>query len=232
MVTDQDKIWLSQHYSELTSNNTGVSGAIEFAATYNEQTHRFQIIEDDIFDEVGGVKLNGSFKINIQERVDKRFSDLPALYVENIDTIMDRHFSQIDKSACLCSPLEENEFLFPTFQFQPFLEQLVIPFLYGQLYFTNKKHWPWQDLAHGGSGLLESYFRLSEPNKAEECVQRLSHVADWEQIKRALMQKSEVKGHTPCFCPKKDHIRRCHPDAWKGIQKLKGDIKALGIKVY
>jgi hypothetical protein len=116
MVTDQDKIWLSQHYSELTTNNTGVSGAIEFAATYNEQTHRFQILEDDIIDEVGGVKLSGSFKISIQERVDKRFSDLPALYVENIDTTMDRHFSQFDKSACLCSPLEENEFLFPTFQ--------------------------------------------------------------------------------------------------------------------
>jgi hypothetical protein len=191
----------------------------------------FKFLKKIYVTKFGGVKLNGSFKINVEERSDKAFSDLPALYVENVDTSMDRHFSQRDKSGCLCSPLEENEFLFPTFRFQPFIEELIIPFLYGQLYFTSKRRWPWQDLAHGGSGLLESYFRLADPSKAKECIQRLSHVADWVQIKRVLMQKSEIKGHTPCFCPQKDYIRRCHPEAWKGIQKLRYDIKEFGLNI-
>jgi hypothetical protein len=98
----------------------------------------FKFLKKIYVTKFGGVKLNGSFKINVEERSDKAFSDLPALYVENVDTSMDRHFSQRDKSGCLCSPLEENEFLFPTFRFQPFIEELIIPFLYGQLYFTSK----------------------------------------------------------------------------------------------
>jgi hypothetical protein len=52
MVSDQDKIWLSRRYPGLTTNDKGVSGVIEFAATYNEEIHRFQILEENICDEV------------------------------------------------------------------------------------------------------------------------------------------------------------------------------------
>ena len=68
--------------------------------------------------------------------------------------------------------------------------------------------------------------------KAQECVQKLSlDRAAWPRIKLALIQKSNIKGHTPCFCPNMDHIRRCHPNAWKGIRQLKQDVKEHGVNI-
>lgn len=232
MISENDKIWLSEKYPKLVTNDKGIDGIIEFSATYNFETNRFLILEKDTVNEVGGVMLSGIFTIHIQERVQKIFSNLPALYIENIDTSMDRHFNQTDKTGCLCSPLEEEEFLFPSFHFKLFFEQLVIPFLYGQLFYSINKHWPWSEYGHGSTGLFESYFRIADPNKAGECIEKLSKNIDWKKIKSLLIQKTDVKGHTPCFCAAKDHIRRCHPYAWKGIQQLKYDIKSLGIKIH
>ncbi len=68
---------------------------------------------------------------------------------------------------------------------------------------------------------------------AQDCLDKLSKQdkQTWERVQAALQQKSEIKGHTPCFCPKMDHIRRCHPNAWKGILKLREDIKNQNIVI-
>lgn len=231
MINDFDRQWIAQKYPGLVITDEDISGVVEFTATYNKALNSFQILEKDTIDEIGGIKLSGRYKILIQDKEKRAFSSLPALFVSGVDPIMDRHFNQTDKSGCLCSPLEETKFLNPEFQFIPFFEQLVIPFLYGQVFYTLEKHWPWVDYAHGTTGLLESYFRLGTPQKAQECIEKLSKSTDWERIKSLLNQTSEIKGHTFCFCPIKDQIRRCHRDAWQGIRVLRKDIKDLGIAI-
>lgn len=231
MTNDFDKQWLAQKYPGLAITDEEISGFVEFTATYNREQNSFLILEKDTIDTIGGIKLSGRYKIQIQDKGKRTFSSLPAVYVSGVDHITDRHFNQTDKSGCLCSPLEEGRFLNPEFQFILFFEQLVLPFLYGQVFYTLEKHWPWVDYAHGSTGLLESYFRMVNPQRAHECIEKLSKSPDWLRIKSLLNQKSEIKGHTFCFCPSKDQIRRCHHDAWQGIRLLRKDIKDLGITI-
>jgi hypothetical protein len=190
------------------------------------------ILAKDVVDEVGGLALSGRFRIRIEERSDKDISALPAVHVEELETITDRHFGQKDKSACLCSPFEEDEFLEPEFQFRAFLEQLVIPFLYGQIFYSKNRCWPWSEYEHGATGLLQAYSEIGDQAKAADCIRRLAQYADvWPRIREALQQKPYVKGHTPCFCFKKDQIRRCHPSALRGALRLQHDVRALAITV-
>jgi len=229
MINTEDEQWLRSTYPGLIPSAKGVEGRIQFKATYNSQSGHFLILSDDVIDEVGGLALSGSFTIRMEPQNHKSPFALPALYVEGLETDLDRHFIQTDKSACLCSPFEEDDFLQPEFKFKQYLEQLVIPFLYGQLFYSTHQHWPWPDYAHGATGLLESYSKIGYPNKTQEVLKILMQFSIWPQIKKALQHKPHIKGHTPCFCTKMDQIRRCHPKALQGALRLQQDILTLGI---
>jgi len=222
MLTEQGKIWLSEEFPKLRVGTDGISGSIAFVATYNKQIGKFLRIKNSTNDTVGGVRLSGNFTISIKQRTDLSNSSLPILHVDGVDCIPDRHFNQTDKGACLCSPLEEDRFLLPQFEFEQYMEKLVVPFLYGQLFFNIEGRWPWSEYAHGAVGLLESYFKNPTHLKARECLQKLSRdLKAWREIKPILLQRSDIKGHTPCFCVKADKIRRCHLDALEGLRLLK-----------
>jgi hypothetical protein len=231
MLKESDEEWLRSKYPALIPVGNTVTGTIHFRASYSQQTNLFLILGDQVPDQPGGVALSGAFQIRIEERRDKSTSQLPAFYVQGVDPTPERHFNCGDQSACLCSPLEEREFLEPEFQFSVFLEQLVIPFLYGQLFYCSKGSWPWTEYAHGATGILEAYSKILERNRAEECLRQLARDMNWARIRSALQQQPYIKGHTPCFCTRKDAIRRCHPDALKGARRLQRDLQALGISV-
>jgi hypothetical protein len=232
VLKNADREWLSNAYPALVCNADGVSGNVAFTATYNHQLDRFLLLTNGVIDSVGGALLSGEFTIRIAERSDRTISALPAVFVDGVDPIADRHFSQIDKSACLCSPLEETEFLEPKFEFIRFVEQLVIPFLYGQVFYTRHGSWPWEEYAHGSVGLLEAYANAHEPARAMDCLRLLAQDANaWAKVKAALQQKPHFKGHTPCLCPKGDHIRRCHPRAWRGALQLQQDVRTFAISL-
>jgi len=230
MLRPSDEQWLRDAHPDLTPTENGVTGKIEFVATYSDQTNKFLILGDGGTDH-GGVTLSCSFEIRLEARGDKSISQLPALYIQGVDPTADRHFSQRDSSACLCSPFDEADFVQPEFEFKPFLERLVVPFLYGQAFYSSHGHWPWSEYAHGATGILEAYLQLRDQNLAQECLQRLAQDREWPRIHSALRQRPWIRGHTPCFCEKKDQIRRCHPDALKGVLRLQQDLRALGIPI-
>ena len=223
MLTANDKAWLRKKHPGLKHNHGEVSGRISFTAAYNPQIGQFFILESN--DVVDGDRLSGVFDVTIRERTDNTWSRLPALFVKGVEPAADRHFNQLDYSACLCSPLDEDEFLPPNFQFSLFLERLVVPFLYGQLFYSENGRWPWPDYPHGAAGLFESYLKNKDSSKARELLQKLTHDKKWSAIKRALQQRPYVKGHTLCFCEKENLIRQCHPDALEGIRQLRLDIQ-------
>ena len=231
MLPESDEQWLHDNHPGLIPAEHGIAGTIELAASYSEESHTFFIRSDGVPAQAGAVVLSGSFEIRIDERSNTSVSRLPALYVQGVDPTDDRHFNQKDKSACLCVPFEEDEFFQPEFQFRLFLERLVIPFLYGQIFYSSRGHWPWTEYAHGATGILEAYSNIRDQNRATECVNLLAQDWAWPRIKSALRQSPQIKGHTPCFCPKMDHIRRCHPGALKGALCLQRDIEALGLPI-
>lgn len=226
LLRPEDEKWLYEAHPGLTMTNAGIIGAIEFEASYDEGRNLFWTHSEAGADGVHGTALTGKFNIRIEDRASKVFSALPALFVEEIEPLSDRHFGA-DKSACLCSPLEEDEFLTPSFQLRAFVERLVIPFLYGQLFYSLHHRWPWPEYAHFATGLLESYGQHPDPAKIESLLKTLAkHYDTWPAIRAALHQKDYIKGHTPCFCSQKDQMRRCHPNALRGIQQLQRDIRA------
>lgn len=233
MLTEGDKQWLAENYPDLSvESDNRVSGEVSFVATYNAETGRFLQITPGVIDGVGGLQLSGTFRIAIAERITTPHSRLPALTVEEVDTLPDRHFNQSDLSACMCNPLEEDEYLAPTFDFQRYFKELVIPFLYGQLYYSQEKRWPWFDYAHGGVGTIEAFSKNPMPAKAEECIGIISReIRLWALVKPLLLQSSDIKGHTPCPCPKRDHLRRCHPVALTGLRLLREAVKTHRIQL-
>lgn len=219
LLNEEDKEWLSKNYPSLKVTAEEVTGVIEFTGTYSKEKNEF------FLDGGEGVRLNGSFDIRIRERTKPTVSKLPALYVEGVDLVASRHFSP-DRSACLCGVAEEGEFLSSQFQFIPFLEQLVIPFLYGQVFYSENGRWPWSEYSHGGLGILESYGKSSEPRKIKACLDALFlDVSVWPRVRVELSRKGDIKGSLLCFCSASSHMRKCHPDALQGVRQLKSDIR-------
>jgi hypothetical protein len=231
MLQPGDEEWLREKHPGLTVTGEILRGSIEFKAGYDAKVNKFFSIEEGATASTDAVILSGAFKIRIEPRADRSTSRLPALHVDEIEPAADRHFNPVDKSACLCSPFEEDEFLQPELHFPVFLEQLVIPFLYGQVYFSSYGRWPWAEYAHGATGVLEAYAKLRDQNHAEECLRLLSQDPVWPLIRSALRQKPHLKGHSPCFCSSGDKFRRCHPAALKGALQLQRDLNALGIVI-
>lgn len=228
MLTEEDKIWLSKNYPNLIySNEDGISGNLVLNATYNKELNRFLILGDNVDNTIGGLQLTGTFNIKVKKTKDKTLSLLPSLYIESVEVIANRHINQnSDHRACLCSPFIENQYLTPVFSFKKYFEKLVIPFLYGQIFYDKEKRWPWDDLSHGSIGLLESYYKINDSSKAKECLERLpKDLQNWSRIKELLLQKNFIKGHTLCLCGKENKIRNCHIDAWKGTELLRQNIK-------
>lgn len=230
MITTKE--WLTNNFPDLVADDGGISGRVTVRASYNHKNKSFKILEEIGHEDGDEIVIQENFDIEIKNRPDSITSVLPALIVKGIETIPDRHFNQSDKSACLCSPLEEDEFIYPDFALQKFMIKLVVPFLYAQAYYTKYGKWPWFGYSHGAIGVLESYLKINVSTKAQECIKVLSRDrVMWSNIKNLLLNKSKIKGHTLCICVKRDHSRRCHPDAMAGLSQLIKDIQNQKISI-
>jgi len=226
MIGKEDENWLGDHYPELHVTKDGVSGTIEFRATYDQDADYFVVLPRGQVGNVSGAVLSCKYDIEIVDRPTRATSELPALYVVGLPAVGERHFES-NGVACLCSPFEEEEFLQPTFQLRPYFEKLVIPYLYAQEFVTRYGRWPWGEYAHGATGLLQSYANIAL-DETGRCLGKLATTNDWNKVK-ALLQQNRIGGHTPCLCPKGDHFRRCHKRAWEGLQRLHQAIREQGL---
>ena len=215
-------------YPGLALVDGAVTGTIGFTASYDREQNRFVILRQSDGEPDKAVTLSGLFEIRIEERTDKSVSRLPAVFVPQVEPIPARHFGA-DKSACLCSPFEEDDFLTPEFQWSTFLDQLVIPFLYSQVFYTAQGRWPWAEYAHCETGILEAYGKLQDQSKAEQCLRMLSRYSSWPALRSGLVHKPFFPGHTRCFCGQQKAIRRCHRQALDGALRLQKDARALGL---
>lgn len=226
MLTKNDFKWLAATYPDLTPNADGkqVRGTIQFIGAYEKEQDKFTLVETGDPTTPEGVVLYGEYKVVIQENGDP--GKLPKLFVrdDTLSHVANRHFYPQDASACVCGVIEESQFIKEGFHFRVYLEELVIPFLYGQKYYNQHRVWPWKEYAHDTAGALESYFFKGTPEFIPVVIQKLRVFPDWSRVREILLHKNQPKGHLPCFCPKHDHIRRCHPNALQGVRKLYSDI--------
>lgn len=225
MLSREDSVWLAREYPELRPAPYVVKGLLKFTGAYHEESGRFFIINDEPAHAELGTVLSGAFEIRIRGRLDFEATTLPRLFVDGVPPTLDNHFYQNDFSACLCSPLQHEDFLIPEFQVRRFFNELVVPFLYGQVFLSVYGKWPWGEFAHGATGILEAYAFTNGERKTQRCVGFLAQDHNWPRIKSILLQEREVDGNLECFCRSGQSIGRCHPQALRGTQLLQKDLR-------
>lgn len=145
-ISDNTVKWLDKYYSNLkvSSNRKEVKGRVKLTATYNFESGKFMNLSNGKVNEIEGEILSGDFDLTISIVNNRHWSQFPALFINREKNLLtlDRHFFSKDNSACLCSPLYERTFLAAGFEFGKYFEELVIPFLYCQLYFDKHNEWP------------------------------------------------------------------------------------------
>jgi hypothetical protein len=230
MLTPEDEAWLERAHPGLAATSNRVDGRIRFRAGYSAAANLFLIGEPSTTG-AGYTVLDCEFAIRIEDRKPSAYSALPTLKVGGIGPNPRRHIDS-DGSACLCSPLEEAEFLTPQFLFRPYFERLVVPFLFGQAYFSLHQRWPWSEYSHSAAGLLESYASSRGANETKNCIALLQRFpAEWRRIRAMLIQRPYIKRSAPCFCRRRGRIGKCHPAAMDGLQRLRIEITRLGIRI-
>lgn len=223
MLTVKDSVWLVDTYPGLSANpeRTMVEGLLTFSAAYDKQTGQFAIARVTNPQPIG-VAISESYRIKIISRGESSF---PLLYLDEnqVRPTPDRHFN-LNKSACVCGLMEEASFLREGFNFPRYLEERVVPFLYEQSYYDQYREWPWGEYAHDATGHLESYSLAGSIEFLPLMLERLKLLPEWKNIRSTLVGPLP-KGHMPCFCPKHNRIRNCHPEAWHGLRKLYEDVR-------
>ncbi len=225
MLSREDSVWLAREYPELTPARHEVKGLLKFTGAYDEESGRFFILNDEPAQSEIGTVLSGAFEINIRGRLDLEATSLPRLFVDGVPHTQDHHFYQNDFSACLCSPLEHQDFLVPEFRCRRFFNELVVPFLYGQVFLSVYAKWPWGEFAHGATGILEAYASSNARGKTQKCVGFLAQDHNWPRIKSILLQENQLDANLQCFCRSGQMIGRCHPQALRGALLLQTDLK-------
>lgn len=234
LLTQAELGWLRMAHPKLAPNSdsTEIRGEITFEAAYDAPSAQFSIIRPNVA-KPPGLILAGTFDVLIKDvvKMDERRWLFPRLYIqdETLPFCAERHF-YIGKAACLCGPSEEAAYLKNGYFFQQYLEELCIPFLYGQLYYDLHTRWPWPYYDHDTLGVLQSYYVSGNPESLQFTLEwSLNGRPNWPQIRAILSNKKRPKGHMPCFCEKGAPIRNCHPEAWEGLKKLYADVCARGV---
>jgi hypothetical protein len=225
MFSEQDQLWLAGRYPGLKATADKVEGTIDLKAAFQLDTNKFQIIYPGDSNVVGGCELTGSFKVTMQARSSGTMLRVPALTIDGYPSDKDRHIDH-DGIACLCSPFVEGEYMSPDLDGRRFMEELVVPFLYGQLSYERHASWPWVDYSHGFAGLVESYAPVQSK---EELLKRLPFFMfyrfDWQRLQLLISQRRDPRASTPCVCGSRRRIAHCHKRALNGILALRADKK-------
>ncbi|MHB0914598.1 MAG: hypothetical protein ACYC5A_04240 [Thermoleophilia bacterium] len=128
-------------------------------------------------------------------------------------TLGDRHFFSNDGTACLCYKSEWRYFFTPgKSDVKVLLNDLVIPFFYGQSYFDKTGDWPFGEYSHDAPGMIQFYSRRL---KEDDPITILGCI-------RILENKGTVKGHWMCPCGSSKKIRDCHPKLQQELSDMKG----------
>jgi len=149
----------------------------------------------------------------------------------NITDLQDLHCNTKDNyTACLCARREEKKKFPPGSNLTVFIENLVIPYLYGLSYFEKCGKWaPWGELSHGALGSLEYHVETTD-KVTEELIREISldlrSDENWKYYNKQLRQPS---GRKRCVCSSGEPFEFCHKKAWEGLLRLHAEISNFNL---
>jgi hypothetical protein len=137
-----------------------------------------------------------------------------------------------DGTACLCvKQMERRQVPFGS-DLTVFVENLVIPYLYGLSYYDTNGRWPWAEYSHGALGLLE-YYADSEVDDTragiEEVARLIRRENNWKDCYKQIRKPNADR---LCLCGSKQRFKPCHPRVWQGTVRLHAEVERLGLRIF
>jgi hypothetical protein len=146
----------------------------------------------------GGEVIEDAYRVELRIPV-----SFPARYPTARETggrISETYHKLEDGSLCLAAPTELRLRLGPASTLGDFVEQLVIPYLYGYSSYERNGVAPYGELEHGKAGLRQyfaSLFGISDRDAAVKFV-------------RLTSLKKRAANKEPCPCGSHRRLGRCH----------------------
>lgn len=182
------------------------------------------VIEGDLsFNVTGPNEVNISDQYKIELEITKHFpSQIPKVW-ETGKRIPDNYHKLSKNSLCLGSPTQIRLSLTESTSILRFVDDFVVPYLYGYSYFKKYGEMPYGELSHYIEGLREFWRELFDAPTADEpeiflCL--------------AAMEK-RVANKFPCPCGSRRRLGKCHNIAVNelrnryGINWFKSEIHTL-----
>lgn len=158
-----------------------VYGPLEFRAKYEEQ------------------EIEEIFKVEIIIPID--YPKSPPAIRELEGRIPKDFHSFTNGNLCLASLLEIQKKFRNSPTLLGYIEELVIPFLFGFCVYKETGRMPFGELSHNGQGILEYYREFLEVDNDAIALELLKYLAEGGYAGH---------GHRECPCGSKKRLRDCH----------------------
>lgn len=194
----------------------------------------------DIHAEYNGFPITDSFLVQVTSS-NPNSGQIPALRETGgrtetiarkykIEDLRDLHRNS-DGTACVCVKQMESRKFPPGSPLLLFIEDLVVPYLYGLSSYDKHGKWPWPDYSHGALGLLEFYAE-DEQQKTEaeirDVVIQVKRERNWKEYDKQFRKPSADK---LCICGSRKPFHKCHSRAWRGVLRLHADLQRLDLNL-
>jgi hypothetical protein len=135
-------------------------------------------------------------------------------------------------TACLCVKQMERRKVPRESDLNLFIEELVVPYLYGLSYFDNNGLWRWGEHSHGALGLLEFYAEGDTNSSIDELrvvglTMRLEK--NWKEFYKQIKRPSADRH---CVCGSQRPFSKCHRRAWLGTTNLISELRRAGLQHF
>lgn len=165
-------------------------GTLTFTANY--QGHG---LIDGAFDVEIKFPINGGRVAPTVKEVSGRIPRRPEFHINS------------DGTMCLGAPFEVRRRYLQDRSLRAFINQQLVPFLYGCSIKLRYNYWPYEELAHGGQGIIEYYQKLLDAETDLAVIELLKVLSD-----------GGFENNTLCACGSKKPFKKCHR---LKIQKIK-----------
>jgi hypothetical protein len=189
----------------------------------------------------GGVAIEDAFEIEIEtpprypnaipvlREVGGRTEEIARKH--RVRSILDLHKNPGPGTACVCVKQEETIRFPPGSTLNTFVDNLVVPYLYGLAFFDRNGRWPWGEYSHGTLGILEFVGDHGIEPSVEAIRSLAGDIQQDSEAKVLLQQLHRLSQNRHCPCGSRRPFRRCHANAWRGLLQMRRAMKKLGLSV-
>lgn len=181
--------------------NLSASGKLTFSAQYN------------------GVSVEDEYMVEIT--IPQGYPGILPSAKETGGRIPKDFHKHPDETLCLGSRIEMRIKFRERESLIGFVEDLLIPFLYGFSYREKYGEMPYGELPHGIEGVLKSYQTLFHVNDDLTAIAFLKILAD-----------QNYRGHMECPCGSGLKLRNCHGGVVKGLMNYQSAEEYLQESIY